>query len=193
MYIATYFCYYSFHNKLKTNPRYLNHHVNRRCDDLIEVLMMIEYDIFYDRKRKEVMMSSKDASVKVNGGKRHANGNDIPDLSVKVCQMIYTYTHDAFNETVLAITDIQYEVQSSEKDKKYSVHILSGDCTQKPSCIPYCQEQTCVYLCRHMLKCTYIDYVQGHLCKHVHKVCAILKHRWCKSLHYVDQYTVKNG
>ena len=39
-----------------------------------------------------------------------------------------------------------------------------------PNCIPHCQEQTCVYLCRHMLKCTCVDYVQGHLCKHVHKV-----------------------
>ena len=62
--------------------------------------MMIEHDIFYDRKRKEVMMSSNDASLKVDGGKRHANRNDIPDLSIKVCQMIYIHTHDVFNETV---------------------------------------------------------------------------------------------
>ena len=33
--------YRSFHNKLKTNPRYLNHCANRQCDDLIEVLLII--------------------------------------------------------------------------------------------------------------------------------------------------------
>lgn len=80
-------CYYSFHNKLKINPRYLNRHVNRRCDDLIEVLMMIKHDLFYDRMRKEVMMSSQDASIKVGGEKRHGHREDIPDLSIKVCQI----------------------------------------------------------------------------------------------------------
>ena len=40
-----------------------------------------------------------------------------------------------------------------------------------------------VYLCCHMLKCTCIDYVQGHLCKHMHKVRTML-HRWCKPFHY---------
>ena len=51
------------------NPRYLNHHDNWRCDDLIEVLMMIELDLFYDRMRKEIMMTSQDASTKVDGEK----------------------------------------------------------------------------------------------------------------------------
>ena len=77
------------------------------------------------------------------------------------------------NENLQAITDTQYEVQSSEMDRVYKVHVLSEYCEQKPNCIPHCQEQTCVYLCRHMLKCTCVDYVQGHLCKHVHKVHTI--------------------
>ena len=47
----------SFHNKLKTNPCYLNHHANRRCDDLIEVLLTIEEDMFHDRMRKEVILT----------------------------------------------------------------------------------------------------------------------------------------
>ena len=64
--MLTYFCVnYSFHNKLKTNPRYLNHHVNKHCDDLIEVLLAIEVDLFYDRMRKEIMMATQDASTKV--------------------------------------------------------------------------------------------------------------------------------
>lgn len=74
----------SFHNKLKTNPRYLNHHVNRRCDDLIEVLLKIEEDTFYDRMRKEVMMRPQDASLKQEGCDRHYRGKDINDSAVIV-------------------------------------------------------------------------------------------------------------
>ena len=47
----------SFHNKLKNNPRYLNHSANRRCDDLIEVLLAFEEDLFHERMRKDVMLS----------------------------------------------------------------------------------------------------------------------------------------
>ena len=45
---------------VKTNPRYLNHWANRRCDDLIEVLFTIEEDMFFELMRKEVMLSPKD-------------------------------------------------------------------------------------------------------------------------------------
>lgn len=79
---------YSFHNKLKTNPRYLNKHTNRRCDDLIQILLKIEEDMFYSRKRKEVMSTPQDASLKLEGEKRHASGREIPDSSVTVCGMI---------------------------------------------------------------------------------------------------------
>ena len=52
----------SLHNKLKTNPRYLAHEVNRRIDDLIGTLLVIE-DLFIDRMRKEVMIGSNEASL----------------------------------------------------------------------------------------------------------------------------------
>lgn len=80
----------SFHNKLKTNPRYLNHQVNRRCDDLVEVLLKFEQDQFYDRMRKEVMLTPQHASVKVDGEERHIRGEAIPDTSIKVCIYVYT-------------------------------------------------------------------------------------------------------
>ena len=32
----------------------MNHHVNRRLDDLLGILLTIEEDIFHDRMRKEV-------------------------------------------------------------------------------------------------------------------------------------------
>ena len=75
--------YYSFHNKLKTNPRYLAHKVNRRCDDLIHTLN-VEDDIFHDMKRKEYLRSAKDASYKCEGNERHALGEKISCESVMV-------------------------------------------------------------------------------------------------------------
>ena len=68
----------SFHNKLKTNSRYLAHKVNRRCDDLIETLVKLEEDMFHDRKRKEYMKSPTDATRKCDGTERHKHGMQIP-------------------------------------------------------------------------------------------------------------------
>ena len=51
--------------------------------------MTIELDLFYDRMRKEIMMTSQDASIKVDGEKRHASGEEIPDSSVKVNHSLY--------------------------------------------------------------------------------------------------------
>ena len=45
---------FSFHNKLKNNPRYLDHKVNRRLDDLLHVLFKFESDMYTARKTKEV-------------------------------------------------------------------------------------------------------------------------------------------
>ena len=75
----SYMC--SFFNKLKTNPRYLNHKVNRRCDDLIEVLLSVEEDLFYDRKRKELLTTTGEASKK-HEGDRHTRGLSIDDSKV---------------------------------------------------------------------------------------------------------------
>ena len=78
------YLFLSFHNKLKTNPRYLNHRVNRRCDNLIEVLFTIEEDMFFERMRKEVMLSPKDASLKAKGEQRHAHGKQILNSMIDV-------------------------------------------------------------------------------------------------------------
>ena len=75
---------FSFHNKLKTNPRYLNHCVNCRCDDLMEVLLKIEEDMFHERKRKEIMLTPVQATLKVDGAERHKSGKCIPDSSVQM-------------------------------------------------------------------------------------------------------------
>lgn len=86
----------SFHNKLKTNPNYLNHKVNRRCDDLLQVLFHYEQDMFCDRMRKEIMMSPSDASEKVEGTKRHSLGAQMPTSNIQVtihAMNMYIHVH----------------------------------------------------------------------------------------------------
>ena len=60
------------------------HKVNRRCDDLVQILLTIEEDTFYDRMRKEVMSDPQQASLKTDGKERHERGNNIPDSCVQV-------------------------------------------------------------------------------------------------------------
>ena len=81
MYLRSIIITYSFFNKLKTNPHYLNHHVNRRCDDLIEMLLAVEADMFFERKRKELLTTTSDASKKQEGD-RHARGLSIDESRV---------------------------------------------------------------------------------------------------------------
>ena len=83
----------SFHNKLKTNPKYLNHKVNRRCDDLIAVLLHYEQDMFCERMRKELIMSPSNASEKVEGNKWHMSAALVANSSVQITTstlMLYT-------------------------------------------------------------------------------------------------------
>ena len=67
--------------KLKTNPRYLNYKVNRRCDDLIEALLSVEEDLLYDTKRKELLTTISEASKK-HEGDRHTRSVGIDDSRV---------------------------------------------------------------------------------------------------------------
>ena len=80
-------CACSFHNKLKTNPRYLNHNINRRCDDLIEVLLTVEMDMFYERRRMEIFNSTTEISSKMEGD-QHYKGQAIADAKVH-CMVIH--------------------------------------------------------------------------------------------------------
>ena len=74
----------------------MDHQVNRRCDDLIQVLMKIEEDYFYERMRKEVIMKPEDASIKQEGHERHSKGENIDEASIKVSTFmegdIFIYT-----------------------------------------------------------------------------------------------------
>ena len=71
------YLFHSFHNKLKTNPRYLNHRTKRRCENLIEVLLNIEEDMFFERMRKENILSTNDASLEVEADSGMHIGNKL--------------------------------------------------------------------------------------------------------------------
>ena len=65
----------------------MNYHVNRKCDDLIEVLLKIEEDSFYEHMRKDVMLTPQDASLKQEGYERYYRGRKINDSAVAVSHM----------------------------------------------------------------------------------------------------------
>ena len=50
----------------------------------MEVLLKIEEDMFHERKRKEIMLTPVQATLKVDGAERHKNGKCIPDSSVQM-------------------------------------------------------------------------------------------------------------
>ena len=66
----------------------MDHQVNRRCGDLIQVLMKIEEDYFYKQMRKEVIMKPEDASIKQEGHESHSKGENIDEASIKVSMYI---------------------------------------------------------------------------------------------------------
>ena len=74
----------SFHNKLKTNPAYLDNKANRRIDYLLTVLLKFEEDMFLIRQQKLLGMKT---NYKVRKeGMRHQEGLRIPKEAVKVIE-----------------------------------------------------------------------------------------------------------
>ena len=72
--------YNSFHNKLKTT--YLNGKVNRRVDYLLDILLQIEKDQYFQYKFKQQMHpASKKVKIEYQ---RHAKGLEIPVARVEV-------------------------------------------------------------------------------------------------------------
>ena len=58
--------------------------MNRKCDDLIETLLLFEEDMFHDRKYNEIMSSPEQISLKQEGTERHSKANLIPDDKIQV-------------------------------------------------------------------------------------------------------------
>ena len=65
-----------------------------------------------------------------------------------------------------------YIVKASHCELTYQVTLSDQQCPNH-RCVPQCTEPECVYLCRHLIKYNCLDYQEGHLCKHCHKVKAM--------------------
>ena len=151
-----------FPNKLKTNPRYLYHNVNRRCDNLVEVLLLLEMDMFYDRKHMELFSSTTEVSYKLDGD-RHSR-----EQESNVHYMVLTITttihiHDctytcAYTQGKGLEHGYSYTVKSVSSEHQYTGHVLASQCSHGEECIPHCIQGKCSYLCRHMISCTCHDF-----------------------------------
>ena len=62
------------------SPHYLNHHINGQCDDLKEMPLAVEADMFFECKRIELLITTSDASKKQ--GDRHVRGLSIDESRV---------------------------------------------------------------------------------------------------------------
>ncbi|XP_046394786.1 uncharacterized protein LOC124162325 [Ischnura elegans] len=138
----------AFHNKLKTH--YLNRKVNRRLDDLINVLQRIQkschFNLMFKRMTEEPPLGFQQ---QLKG--RHWKGMKILD------------------EDVVKIDDRTWNIRSqSDSSVKYNISCISPFCNIPHLCFIKCCETSCWDLCCHMYICSCSD--QHSLCKHVHKV-----------------------
>ncbi|XP_065897260.1 uncharacterized protein [Dysidea avara] len=161
----------SFHNKLKMNPRYLAHQVNKRIDDLVGTLLQIE-DLFFDRMRKEVMRDSSEASLKQEGTDRHTRGMEIPDESIQM------------------VSEDIFKVVSTSGEKEYTIHVYAEQCALGSKCVPHCIAPECSHLCRCIMECSCIDYKCGHICKHTHKVRALVVNTQVEDLKPINHQSI---
>ena len=140
----------SFHNRLKTF--YMNRRLNKRVDDLLNILLDIEEEDYWrhlgDMKYKSGRSMQKETS-------RHTRGIKIQDTDV------------------VKINDCKWTVksQTSSEDndddiENYEVELKHTDCFDD-YCFTKCFEISCIGLCSHMYQCSCSD--TNNLCKHIHK------------------------
>ena len=143
--------------------------------------------MFCDRKRMELFSSPGDISIHLDGD-RHTRGDAIPEsfvhckvyaLYLFVMPHFYGWCNAHSFIKFMQIFELQeeemehavtYTVASQSSQMSHTVTIIASECPQGKGCIPQCTKANCLFLCRHMIRCTCYDYSHGHLCKHVHKV-----------------------
>ena len=74
--------YFSFHNKLKHNPDYLNSQRNRRCYVLLRILLKLEEDQYFAIQQKQKNLKVKKAMFKKKS--RHIKAISIDWDSINV-------------------------------------------------------------------------------------------------------------
>ncbi|XP_062604686.1 uncharacterized protein LOC134266472 [Saccostrea cucullata] len=139
----------SFHNQLKTV--FFEGKRNRRIDVLIDILLQIEKNLFMTRLRR--MRFNLPSGENIDNEDRHQRSLDIKD------------------SCILQISDNFFTVTSS--DSTYDIKKLVGTCNEL-YCFNKCKKFPCVNLCKHLFSCSCTDYKIGHVCKHLHKIHAVV-------------------
>ncbi|XP_046384220.1 uncharacterized protein LOC124154490 [Ischnura elegans] len=139
----------SFHNKLKSH--YLNRKVNRRLDDLIQVLLTIH-------KTVHLGLAYKRMSKKPPLGFQNSYNNDhMKGLKIS-------------DDEIFSTSDENVWHVKSQNDQStiYTVENISQNCLYPDLCFIRCNEFSCQDLCCHLYTCSCPN--NYALCKHVHKV-----------------------
>ena len=104
-------------NKLKTNPKYLNHHVIRRCNDLLETLLLFEEDMYHQRK----YCGMRQAVAKHDGVNRQRTQTEIPKKDVEVHKSQYYWM--LLNNPIRSLTMMMISsVLHPPKNRSWPVH-----------------------------------------------------------------------
>ena len=149
------------HNRLKTF--YMDRRPNKRIDDLVNLLLTIEEDDYWRRKRDTLYKSQCKPTD------RHGRGMKILDSDVS--------KYDVH----------QWRVKSQSSEEYYVVTRCSEIC-QQADCQIQCLTVACMGLCQHLFDCSCVD--QSPLCKHIHKVHSILNHQ-AASQRAHDKFSLK--
>ncbi|XP_048735607.2 uncharacterized protein LOC125651055 [Ostrea edulis] len=139
----------SFHNQLKTI--YFEGKRNRRIDILLETLLQIENNLYFKHlAAKKFNIPSGEIMKTLD---RHQSSFEIQNSSV--CQV--------------------YENTFTLKSQK-NLYTVVTHCQKCPEthCYMKCKKVPCIDLCRHLLTCNCYDYLEGNICKHLHKVQSLL-------------------
>ncbi|XP_057312271.1 uncharacterized protein LOC130653773 [Hydractinia symbiolongicarpus] len=150
----------SFHNKLKT---FFMERPNKRIDDLINLLLTIEEEDYWHRKRSLTYYGNlKNISIEDS---RHTKGLSISDAKVE------------------KLSESEWTVQSQSRDGcQYNVRMFENKCTDND-----CLDRSlkieekfknlklalpCFGLCAHLYSCNCLD--TELICKHIHKVHSLV-------------------
>ncbi|XP_035215458.1 uncharacterized protein LOC118189032 [Stegodyphus dumicola] len=138
----------SFHNKIKT--MYFKRKFNRRLDNLINLLLKIEEDIFIAYNYK-IKINCKPSVYPPLYHNRHESGMKIPDDSIIRCDTSSWVIKSQSNNSI-----------------QYSVKLIDEVCPLIDHCYLNCIKLPCLNLCSHMYFCDCGDV--SRLCKHIHKI-----------------------
>ena len=153
----------SFHNRLKKN--YLKRKVNKRLDDLINILCEMEWEDYCTRTREACLGLT---ALPQSTLERHQRSTHIPD------------------DFVEKLDDDHFEIKSSTTEGDfYAIVRHITQCTAD-LCFAKCQSLPCSGLCAHLYYCSCYD--THPLCKHIHKIHSYLTRVEPKSIQDSDFY-----